>query len=182
MQVPPTLTDPRPAAAFTSDAARSLLPVGSLRASRGTVRGARRQTRQLAAPALHSREPLRHSPVRLAPTRSAPVPFRVQQQARLPTKSFVRSQKEGCKCRWQPPLRETDGIRFTALREPSGDDARCSPMRLASARLGLRCHQTLSRSHCWTALGADVCGTAPLALPPPRRGGSSFLRDPRRRQ
>ena len=40
----------------------------------------------------------------------------------------------------QPPrLGETDGIRFTALREPSGDDAR------SAARLGLRCHQTRGR-------------------------------------
>ena len=165
----PSLTDPRPAAAFTSDAARSLLPVGSLRASRGTVRGARRQTRPLADHCT----PL---------TRLAPANERLRRS--LPLRSGCGNCRD-CRWRhscatqagkWHPHLGETDGIRAAALARTLR--RRCS-LRCAS---GPPLPSDSPSPPSWTALGADGCGTAPLALPLPQRGGSSFLRDPSRRQ
>ena len=60
----------------------------------------------------------------------------------------------------QPPrLGETDGIRFTALREPSGDDAR------SAARLGLRCHQTRGRPQVCLTSGRPRCGSGRPGAP-----------------
>ena len=198
------LTDPRPDAAFTSGAARSLSPVGSLRASRGTVRP-RTTADSPAFRPLH----FTHASAAQA-TQIAAAPFRDQKQPRLPKQTFVRSQnawrgKEKsrtcvrpfswgwwCACAQKRELEKPYAksaltivtitgdshpgsarlMAFASLRyaNPPATMLACSPMRLASARLGLRCHQTRVAPKCdCPRRGSLRNGTARAPSTPARR-------------